>query len=221
MSEEADLLAEARTLRRRARADRHAYWFPLVFFGVATAVCAPLYVQRLEPLDLGPDGVVSLYAIRTDPRIGSYWTVVLLAGAMLSAWWYRRQGRRVGIEGRIGPPLVAATLFLMAYVALSVLPGGAPSFLWPLWIREFSALLVIAVGLLALAWQERSPGLAVTATVYTAAAVLANTYDLANLADLLGWEIPVSAAQQPNLLLPAAVLLAGGLVAGLQEWRTR
>jgi hypothetical protein len=37
----ADLLGEMRVLRRRARAARHAYWFPLVLFGVLTCASVP------------------------------------------------------------------------------------------------------------------------------------------------------------------------------------
>jgi hypothetical protein len=218
MSEAEELLAGARTLRRRARTDRHAYWLPLLFFGLATAAAAPLYVITIEVPDDG--GALSLYAVRTDPRIGSYWTVALLAGALLSVWWYRRRGNRVGIEGRVGPALVAAAVFLIGYAVLGMLPSAA-DFLWPLWVRDFAALLVVAVGLLALAWEERSPGLGIVAAVFTATAVVANTYDLSNLVYQIGWDVPFRVHQLPNLLVPAAVLLAGGLVAGLRAWRSR
>lgn len=218
-----ELLADTLTLRRRARADRHAYWFPLLFFGLAIVGAAPLYVEHLQMQD--GDTATALYSTPTDPRLGSYWTVVLLGGALLTVWWYRRRGRRIGIEGRVGPAVVAATLVTIAFLVVSVLPIGF--YLWPLLVRDYTALLVIAVGLLALGREEHSRGLWVTAGLFTAAAVVANTYNVENLAFRLGWDPflahpeQVRFVQLPALVAPAAVLLVGGAVAGLRSRRGR
>jgi hypothetical protein len=79
----------------------------------------------------------------------------------------------------------------------------------------YSALLIIAAGLLALAWLERSLLLGITGVVFSAAALLTNLYDMSNLFYDLGWRIGyqthVNALE--DLLLPAAVLLIGGVVA--------
>ena len=40
---QADLLGEMKALRRQARAARHAYWFPLVLFGLLTCASVPFY----------------------------------------------------------------------------------------------------------------------------------------------------------------------------------
>jgi hypothetical protein len=149
---------------------------------------------------------------------------VLLGGALLTAWWYRRHGSRTGIEGRVGPALVAATLFLLAYVVLGLLPFGR-LFLWPLWQSDRTALLVIAVGLLALSWQERSRKLAIIAGLFTASAVLATTYNVENIAFQLGWDPFAQHTDQlrfrqlPALVLPAVILLGGALVAA--PWSRR
>ena len=218
-----ELLADTLRLRRRARSDRHAYLFPLLFFGLAIVGSAPLYVEHVD-LQYGEDPN-SLYSIGPDPRLPTYWTVVLLGGALVTAWWYRRRGRRIGIEGRIGAALAAAALVIIVYLVLRVLPIGF--FLWPVWIRNYSPLLVIAVGLLALARQERSRGLGITATMFTVTAVLANTYDVENLAFRLGWDPFVAHPDQnrfqelPALVAPAAVLLVGGALAALRARRVR
>lgn len=215
-----ELLADTLTLRRRARADRHAYWLPSLFFGLAIVGSAPLYVQPVPDVSAG-----QLYEYGPDPRLGPYWTVVLLGGALLTVWWYRRHGRRIGVEGRVGPALVASTVVTMVFLVLTALPIGF--FLWPLVVRDYAALLVIAVGLLVLAWQERSRGLGIIATLFTAAAVLANTYDVENLVFRLGWDpfltYPDQArfTQLPALVAPALVLLVGGAVAGLRARRPR
>ena len=41
-------LADTLRLRRRARSDRHAYRFPLLFFGLAIVGSAPLYVEHVD-----------------------------------------------------------------------------------------------------------------------------------------------------------------------------
>lgn len=225
MSDEAaeTLLDDMDALRRRTRADRHAYWFPLLVFGLATVAAAPLYVRTEYGAQVtSPDGTTVRYPT-TDSRAGQYWLIVLLGGALLTVWWYGRRGRRIGIEGRVGAAVVAATLVVIAYAVLTLLPVDFYIyFLWPVTTREFSALLVLAVGLLALAWQERSRGLGVTAALFAVTVVMANTYNVENIAYRLGWDPFFAHPEQarftllPSLLLPAAVLLAGAAVAGLR-----
>jgi hypothetical protein len=127
-------------------------------------------------------------------------------------WWYRRHGRRVGVEGRVAGAVLAAVVAVIGYVVVRLLPLSAYPF--PVYLREFGALLVVAVGLLALAWLERSRGLLAAATIYSAAAVLANTYNVENVAAGLRAGPDPRHMSLPALLLPAAVLLAGGLAAG-------
>jgi hypothetical protein len=96
--------------------------------------------------------------------------------------------------------------------------------------KGFSALLVIAGGLLALAWLERSVLLGVVSALFTLVAVPSTAMivnptvvlDPGYLYYLLGWEIEWTdtrtyALQQ--LLAPAAVLLAGGTVAAIRYRR--
>lgn len=96
--------------------------------------------------------------------------------------------------------------------------------------KGFSALLVIAGGLLALAWLERSVLLGVVSVLFTLAAV-PSTAMIVNptvvlepgyLFSVLGWtpdgaDSRAYALQQ--LLLPAAVLLVGGTVAAIRYRR--
>ena len=118
-----------------------------------------------------------------------------------------------------------STLVTIVLLIVAVLP--IRMYLWPLYTRDYTALLVIAVGLLALAWQERSRELGIIAVLFTAAAVLANTYNVENIAFRLGWD-PFGAhpeqlrfEQLPALVAPAAVLLLGGAVAALRARRLR
>jgi hypothetical protein len=142
--------------------------------------------------------------------------VVLLSGALLTAWWYRRSGRRVGIEGAADPALAAATGFLIIYLLLGQVPG-VTSALWPLWLPDYSALLVLGVGLLALARLERSVLLGVAAAAFTGTVVWFNATSPVGV----GWGLPERWTQVPSVLVPAAVLLAAGAVAGVRAGRHR
>jgi hypothetical protein len=103
-----------------------------------------------------------------------------------------------------------------ALILLSAVPPV--SGLWPgdLVIRGTFPLFVIAVGLMALAWAERSWALGVIAVIFTGAALLSSLYDVENILFRLGWH--PSLAQEgltalPGVLLPAVVLLVAGLCA--------
>ncbi len=98
--------------------------------------------------------------------------------------------------------------------------------LWPgdLMVRGTFPFVIIAVGLWALAWAERSRALAVIAAVYTATALLASLYNVENLLFRLGWN-PAPGdwdlTSLPNVLLPALVLLAAGAGAFAVQRRHR
>jgi hypothetical protein len=129
--------------------------------------------------------------------------------AVLVLWWNRR------------PPgvFVASVCGAVTFSAIAVYTN-----------KGFSALLVIAGGLLALAWLERSALLGVVSVLFTLAAVPSTAMivnptvvlDPGYLFYLLGWEYDwadtrMYALQQ--VLLPAAVLLAGGTVAAIRYRR--
>jgi hypothetical protein len=229
------LLADLAQLRRQTRAARHAYWFPLILFGLLTCAAAPLYVVAAAPppasasLTSGPGpillggmpiGTASFY-------IGWYWAVALVGGYLLTLLWYRRHAGRAGVW-------TPARGYLITGVVLTVLALAVPlltmwlhplGLLWlPLgdvWIRGTLAFLIIAIGLWVLARAERSRVLAVIALVYTGAALLASLYNVENLVFRLGWTPRSAFAWQltalPNVLLPAAILLVAGCGAFLAQ----
>lgn len=211
------VLAEVGALRRRTRADRHAYWLPLLLLGLAHLAAAPFYLWTRvedppapETLDEVAPGL-TYYGPEVD-RIGSYWLGALLLVGLVTLWWYRRRGRRVGVEGRVAGAVVAAAVAVIGYVVVRLLPLN--SYPFPVYLGEFGALLVVAVGLLALAWLERSRGLLAVAVLYSAAAVLANTYNVDNVGAGFWGAGDLRYTFLPALLLPAAILLAGGVAAG-------
>ena len=55
---QADLLGELRVLRQRARTARHAYWFPLILFGLLIgALVSVLVLVNASKDDVGQNAV--------------------------------------------------------------------------------------------------------------------------------------------------------------------
>ncbi|WP_433220434.1 hypothetical protein [Microtetraspora malaysiensis] len=212
-NEASNLLDEINVLRDRARTDRHAFRFPLLFFGGFTLATAPLYVIDFE-LGARPDWPF--------PRewIDLVWLAGLVAGAGLTVWWYRRHGHRAGIQTSPRNPTIIWSTAGAAPLIWLLLPlvGFSLWFLWPFFIRSTFGLLAVALGLIALAWAERSRHLWAVTGLYTAAAVPAVVYDMQNqyyrLFHLFGvspQEMPYGFLQGSSVLLPSLILLVGGL----------
>jgi hypothetical protein len=233
------LLTELATLRRRARAARHAYWFPLVLFGLLTIGAAPLYlvasgqstVFRISPIGTSMIMLGGMPMAAGGFYIGWYWAVALVVGYLLTLLWYRRHARQAGLQTPTRGYLITGIVLTVLVVALPPLTRLVPplSLIWlpfgDIWIRGTFAFLIIAVGLWVLAAAEHSPGLAVTAAIYTGAALLGTLYNVENILYRLGWN-PATPfiwrlAILPNVLLPAAVLLVAGLAAYLVQHRAR
>ena len=241
----ADLLGEMKVLRRRARAARHAYWFPLVLFGLLICLSVPFYIQPGGPsgpaaqANGGAPGLPVLGGFSgflVHRYLGYYWLAALLAGLLLTLLWYRRNARRVGLQTPArGYVITVAVLTALALVIPPLSDVHSPHWLswlqhlqvlWPgdLVVRGTFPFVIIAVGLWALAWAERSRALAVIAAVYTGTALLASLYNVENLLFRLGWN-PAPGdwdlTSLPNVLLPALVLLAAGAGAFAVQRRHR
>jgi hypothetical protein len=232
----ARLLAPARVLRFGHRA-------------VGAAVCQAVQhltsVHRLGGLRTAdPDGVLVIRRRRRFlkhfhrhwnpdsglPGIaeGWYWAVVLAAGWVVTAVWYRRVSRRAGTAGPGWGFLATGLLLTAAVIAvpLLVMPRALlPGWLWlsGQWASGTFALLVIAVALGMLARDARSGPLAVIALAYTAAALTADWPTLrsapsaltASGGDPLRTLVSISTHLQPAqaALLPALVLLVTAAMA--------
>jgi hypothetical protein len=108
-----DLLGDLDALRRRTRADRRGYAFPLFLFGalillapltyVADPPLPPGFVFELVPIDRGPfpQFVPHMFFERlTYPElVGWYWMLTIVGGLAATGWWYRRRALRRGVEG--------------------------------------------------------------------------------------------------------------------------
>jgi len=226
----AGLLDEMMALRRRTRTARHAYWFPLVLFGVLTCLSAPFYVQwgNLPQAGATAGGGVAFAMlggfpdITTQRFLGYFWLVALLGGLLLTLLWYRWNARRVGLQTPARGYIVTTAVLTVLAVVLPPLSQvnwlRFLSLLWPgdLVIRGTFPFVIIAVGLWVLAWAERSRALTAIAAVYTATALLSALYNVENVMFRFGWN-PAGwqwrLTTLPNVLLPALVLLLAGAAA--------
>jgi hypothetical protein len=135
-----------------------------------------------------------------------------LAG--LAAWWCVRRPAT-----RVVAVFVAAVFGAVAFSAIGVYTN-----------KGYSALLVIAGGLLALGWLERSALLGVIGVVFTLAAVPTTAMiatplirlDPTEWFALSGWEADFHNLRLlvlQELFLPAVVLLVGGTIAAFRNHR--
>jgi hypothetical protein len=123
-----ELLAEVRTLRRRARRDRRASAFPLFLFG-ALILLAPLFYVPADPLppelvgqvlyvDEGPFPLFHsrMLDVKYADLVGWYWFFTVVLGFVVTAWWYRRRALRIGVETDSRGYLVAAGAALAGFL---------------------------------------------------------------------------------------------------------
>jgi hypothetical protein len=128
-------------------------------------------------------------------------------GSAVVLFWATRSTR--GRTPRAAGLVVGVLLATVAFSSVGVY----------MFIRGYAALLVIGAGLLALAWIERNVLLGVVGLVFSGAALLVNLYDMTNVYYRLGGSLlPLPPTQQQTLvelLLPAVVLIVGGVLAAL------
>lgn len=156
------------------------------------------------------------YRMSRSPYADPSFTVPVMLGAVAALagllWLLPKLGSRLARGVTIAG---AMALGFIALVTLDVFFAPA---------RPYAPLLVIALGLIGLAWQERSRQLGVISAAFAGAAVLANLYNLGNVFYHLGifarWEDERTMAFM-NLVLPGAILVVGGLVARFGERSAR
>lgn len=267
-----DLLDELSVLRRRARRDRHGYWFPFLLFGAIVAAAIPLYlpVQCTSACSwsthdlpsvwhwLHPTGQATRTSYLSDhPSLWKdlYWMAALTVGFLATVWWYRWRAGKAGVETStrlyvqvtvfvlalplLGVPLVTRLVFttLGWPVALSVLVVGVvvATLLAKRKLRTaivilslvlvahlvmvfpFGPLLVVAVGVLGLAWVERSALCTSFAVLFAVWALFVNGWSTW-VYDSVLW--PAALIDFGDLLSSSLILVLGG-VGGLIARRVR
>lgn len=243
-----EVLGGVERVRSAARTRVRGAWFPLLVFGALTLATIPLYDRpfgggnsssSMTPYYAGLPGA------RSQLVAYLFWLVFAPLGYVACGAWYRRRAGRLGVSFR-WERWVAAGLGLFALLqALLAMPTGEPGRSididtgdgvgvlitpsGPSAAVEFRAgaaafltpLVAVAIGLLVLAWIERSWTVAVVAVLYGGFTVIVNTYGLGQIPP---W-IPGNGFSQDELVAPAnnLILLAILLFAasGLCAIRTR
>jgi len=207
------------------RARGRAWWIPLVVFGAVVALAVPAHVDYSDPApgsteSGGPDGsiggVLTLVwrtYLTPNPEVAAvYWTVAMVAGFVVTGVLYRRRSAATGVQGPVGWFVRTGLWATAAMVPLVLVP--VPLF------RTTTAVAVIAILLIALAVKEKDRALTVFVVLFAAVALLVNTYNTENLLYRLGVPVGRGWGDVPNLVLPALVLLGGGLLAWIRQRST-
>ncbi|SEG70722.1 hypothetical protein SAMN04489712_109196 [Thermomonospora echinospora] len=231
MTEESprQVLDEVERLGRLTRARAHGAAVPFAVFGLLTLLSAVLYESPFgwsAPIgeiggggaySLIPDWTASGYAgLEGNDRSAAvsiaFWLIVGPLCYLGCAWWYRERAERVGLAMRWRPWVIvglALLVMMLLGVYLRGLPGGplpaSPQ-------NVIGPLPAVALGLLVLAWAERSRGLAASALVYGTLSTMMNVYGLGQIP---GGTIDPLTWPGNNLVLLAAVLLVGALASHL------
>jgi hypothetical protein len=243
-----EVLDSVERVRGTTRTRVRGAWLPLLVFGAVTLASIPLYSRPFaypsgeRAFSAGPY-VTPYYAglpgARSQLVAYLFWLLVAPLGYVACAAWYRRRAGRLGVSFR-WERWVAAGLGLFALLqALLAMPlvepgrrignwvatgrpsatvdlrAGAAAFLTP--------LVAVAIGLLVLAWIERSWVVAAVAVLYGGFTVVVNTYGLGQIPP---WIVPphggsrdLFVAPAYNLVLLALLLFAASGLCAIRAWR--
>ena len=230
------LLDHVSHLRRQARARSRGAWLPLVVFALLTLASTLLYHQPFATLQSSnEDGwgfdLPSLAGLPWGNRSAAlsieFWLVLAPLCYLGCALWYHRRAERSGVSLRwqtwVSTGLALFGVLVVVLVGQRLgwlrLPYGPPSSgMWYAPGSALSPLLAIALGLLVLAWVERSRSVALTAILYGGLATMMNLYGLGQIPPWiippLGGSSDAFVAAGPNLILLASILLLGAAFTG-------
>lgn len=238
-----ETLAELNRLRSRTRTRAHSgVWLPAALVAALLLASSALYrVPFTEAYSYTIDHPywAGLPDEQRDPVLSyAFWFVVIPLLVAVTAAWYARRARQLGV--RVAWPVFAATglgvLLLLAVLAAvpkteigsDGMTADSPAWWWQ---GLLTPLLPVAAAVLALAWAERSPGLAASGLWITLlTAWLCGTFPLGRIpspvaAFLSGGTSPyggqLSLRPGHYLGLMALPLVVFAVVRGARAWRLR
>jgi hypothetical protein len=222
-------------IRARTRQFRSGHWFASLVFGVVILGALPLYGQstpvrtRTPCHSIGHGVLACTSVIAAGPSLlgrafeapppfsslGSwstlYWAIAIVVGFAAVVAYFELRARKVGVQGRLWPAIVAGIVLLGVVMWLNAGSSAQPG---DFWRRGTSVLVVIALGLLVISALERSVPFVVFAAGFLGLALLSCLYDVENLFVRLGIGGPFRGGDNElaNLVLPGAYLVIGGLL---------
>jgi hypothetical protein len=204
-----------RDLTRQVRAAQRGIWLPLLVFAVITLAAIPVY--RYSPLHLGPcrpEPRGTSFCTGVIPGVLVYWPVALVLAYVAIAGFYTRQARRRGVGTHIRSYVVVGVVLAALLAAASLWRESHPRLPLPGVLVHLTPLglvtpaTAIGLALLVLALAERSRGLLVYGLVYLVVVMVESSRVIHSSSP---WYF------LPQLLIPAALLLAGS--AGFSVFR--
>lgn len=230
----AQLLDEMRVIRQRTSAAAHAYWLPLLLFGLVICGSLPFY-QRLGASHQTPSSPLPSTCVPGQPcrivavahyrvvvtSLGWYWQVAIPVAVVLTVLWYRWRASRVGLRtparGFLITGLVLGELVLLVSLLATVLQSGQPDSMVGN-ARHLGSVLVIAAVLWVLAWAERSRALASIVAVYFVVALPVAVVTSGGIGGGTTGAADIALTTMRLLgLIPALVLLAAGVGAWVSQ----
>ena len=145
----AETLERVQSVRRSARSDLRAFWFPLLVFGCVTIMSA------------------AVVAVAGAEALAVYWPVAGTAGGVLTGWYYGRREHVLGLQGSATPYIVTAVAIMVGAMLAGVLGSEWGSGL----AGAVGPSMVVAAGYFVFARLERSATLAALAALMLALAV--------------------------------------------------
>ena len=218
-----DPLTASHILLAQTRRDRRGGWFPLLLFGIVTLAAMPFYEVQMT---CGERGVVctgtqhvrvlnafsSVYSLQSQGRwLSAYWVLAMVSVYGLTVLYYRRRGIRTGVRGRTWPTVgTGAVLLAVILMAAGWLSG------WPVTLGGYGTepLAIVAISLFVLARTERSLPMAIFAGGFLGLTCISLFYNVVNAFARVGLAGPFagSGTLLPNLIVPGAYLVLGGLL---------
>lgn len=163
------LLSSTRELAQRVRKAQRATWFPLLVLALVTFAAIP--VLRFGARHAGTCSAVpggKICTIYSDQQF-IYWPIALVLAYAVIAAFYIRRSHAQGVETRVRPYAIAGIVIAVALTALAlweVHNPPSPNGLSSLPYRVATPACAIGLGLLVLAWAERSRALLLLTFAY-------------------------------------------------------
>ncbi|WP_433305945.1 hypothetical protein ACQP2F_19450 [Actinoplanes sp. CA-030573] len=219
------LLADARSLARRVRADQRLTWVTLLVLAGVTFLAIPFdwffLVAHCTPAAGGGE------ACRFD-RQGMvwFWPPALLLAYGVIAYLYVRVARSRGLGARVLPYVITGAALVLLFIAAAIAvrvylhghpvgPDAPPTADWILFLDRLVAPWgTIGIALLVLAWLERNPALLAFTALYLV--VVLTPVDF-------GWghAYSIHTAFLPQQVINGTVLLLGAIGFAWARRRTR